>query len=259
MVPARPSLNVIDIVTSTFSVYWRGLFYFLPAILLFTVAFEAVSAEISGVIARSLTPTIWLNLALSFGEAMVNLLYGLCVQALVVLPAIHLFRDGRIGVLRSTRRLLLLLAPMVALCLIIPVVTMLGFILLFVPGVIISLMLFVAMPVLLDEQVGLRAIPRSMNLTRDYRWALLGLSILTTLIVFILAFLASFIMTPGALWLDSLEIGNPAIRGLLRVSVTAFGLAIIAPVGGISAAIAYVRLKEIKEGGASETLRKVFE
>ena len=49
------------------------------------------------------------------------------------------------------------------------------------------------------------------------------------------------------------------MRDLLRVSVTALNYAIVAPVGGISAALAYLRLKEIKEGGESENLRKIFE
>jgi len=257
--PERPPLNVIDIVTSTFSVYWRGLFYFLPVVLLFSIAFEVVGAEISAFITRTIVATIWLNLFQGLGNLLGGFFYNIAAQALVVLPAIHLYRDGKLQIFRSVRGLLLALLPVTALSVIVSILTMIGFVFLVVPGIVISLMLFVAMPILLDERAGLRAIPRSMNLTRDYRWSLLGLSILISLITLIVGLLFSLGLTPALLWIVSLEIYNDFLVRILSALINSLSYVFVVPIGGISVVIAYTRLKEIKEGGETGDLLKVFE
>jgi len=175
------------------------------------------------------------------------------------LPAIHLYRDGKLQIFRSFQGLLLALLPVTALCVIVSILTMIGFVFPVVPGIVVSLMLFVAMPILLDERAGLRSIPRSMNLTRDYRWSLLGLSILISLITLIVRWLFALGLTPALLWIESLQINNDFLNRILNAFMIALSYALMIPIGGISVVISYARLKEIKEGGEASDLLKVFE
>lgn len=121
----------------------------------------------------------------------------------------------------------------------------------------------VVAPAVVIERIGLRGLGRSMALTKNYRWPIVG-TLLLTFICFIGVFLlGSFIM---ALLVGTITfVGEPG--GIL--SVIAGGIipillyAFISTVGigliGIVIALVYARLREIKEGISVDQIAAVFD
>jgi len=71
-------------------------------------------------------------------------------------------------------------------------VLMLGYILLIIPGIILSVCLYFAIPVLLYEKVGiLEAMKRSMALVKGYWWSVFGRVLLLSLCVYLANFVLS--------------------------------------------------------------------
>ncbi len=132
--------------------------------------------------------------------------------------------------------------------------TMIGLVLLVVPGVIVSLMLFVAIPVSAVEGRWVTALGRSTDLTRDNLFALFGLGV----VLFILSIVFSFIinlfqtavLTNWAVGSNEQLVANYAIQGVYYVVSTAFP--------AVAAAVAYFELRRIKEGVGAEQLADVF-
>jgi hypothetical protein len=202
--------------------------------------------------------TIYGNFTLWFGGVTTNLLHVSLAEALVVLPAMYLFRDGQLRPLVSLRGTVVRAGSAVALSVVITIVIMSGFALILVPGIIISLMLFVAIPSLMVEGGGVKALARSLSLTRDYRTPLLGLAILVNLIGLLLGWLVSTATTPLFLQFEALPFPDFVSFPLMYSIATAASYSVIVPIGGISATLAFLRLKEIKEGGSAGDLLKIF-
>jgi mannose/fructose/N-acetylgalactosamine-specific phosphotransferase system component IID len=121
-----------------------------------------------------------------------------------------------------------------------------GFFLLFVPGVILLLMWWVYIPVIVVEAAGItQSFGRSRALTRGHRWGILGLLV----IVGIVQTVAGIIV--GAL--GSL-LGTTATEVLNLVVTLGFGA-----FSSVMAAVGYYRLRAEKEGIVIDDLARVFD
>lgn len=121
-----------------------------------------------------------------------------------------------------------------------------GLILLIVPGIIVSLMLFVAMPVAIIERPGVVAsLKRSSALTKGVKGQLFVMSLLIAIIGGALGFAIGMGIAkvePNTQWI---------VLGALQVVVQSFG--------SVLPAVVYVLLRASREGASIEDLAKVFD
>ena len=119
-----------------------------------------------------------------------------------------------------------------------------GMLLLVIPGIILYVMWWVALPVAVIERPGVVAsLKRSAALTKGRRWHVFGILLLIILLSAVLSFL-----------LRSFE-GDVVVGIVLSLLVNAFSAALGAVVG----AVGYYRLRGEKEGLGVESIASVFD
>ena len=127
-----------------------------------------------------------------------------------------------------------------------------GMALLIVPGVILYLMWVVIVPSVVVEQAGFGALSRSRELTKGYRWPILGLMV----ILFVALILIQSLL--GALLGFGLTVMFTGTSGLFYMlfqgAVSSISYAIYACI----VVMLFARLKEIKEGVGMSDLADVF-
>ncbi|HSI16474.1 MAG TPA: hypothetical protein VK980_01795 [Sphingomonas sp.] len=150
---------------------------------------------------------------------------------------------------------LTVLFPLLLLATLVAITTVIGTLLLIVPGVIVLVMWSVAASALVEERGGiLDALYRSLHLTKGARWRVLGVE----LVLIVLGLIATALLT--TISLTMFRIPGPVTNGvvLLRLVPTlAIHTALYAFVPAVKAAL-YVELREWKEGPQTHTLAEVF-
>jgi hypothetical protein len=189
-----------------------------------------------------LSPGYW-------GSILVTMICGYVLQATLVRASILDLsgRDPDIG--QCLVEALKLILPMIGLAIMTSIICGIGFVLLFVPGIIFYLMLIVAVPVLVEERSGvIESMQRSRQLTKGSRGRIFLL-----LLLFVLAYLlvsAVFGFVGGIFGSGSMAM--IALTGSLASSIV--GLLISALLASL-----YVELRTIKEGATPEGLAAIFD
>lgn len=138
-----------------------------------------------------------------------------------------------------------------------------AFLLLIVPGIWLMAVWSVVIPAIVIERIGFASMARSSELTRGYRWPIVGVLVLISIIVFILSIvLMWFITTPLVLMAvgtggSGEEVGFTGI-GIAAIVVSALANAAPAAIFTVAVAMIYARLREIKEGTSLEQVAEVF-
>ncbi len=154
--------------------------------------------------------------------------------------------------------------PLIGMGLLLIIPFYIGYLLLIVPGLYLGAMFSLILPVVAFEGRGFGALGRSLELTRGYRWVLVGynlvLGIVATLISYGFSFVAMLIIMPFVAMAAESDgsVVATIIASVIGGIIFVVGYAAVICVPYIGAAMAYVRLREIKEGGGDELL-KVFE
>lgn len=121
-----------------------------------------------------------------------------------------------------------------------------------IPTILAALYVFamwsVVTPAIVVEKAGLGGLGRSLDLTRDYRWACVG----ALVIMFLCLTLISIVLGLGQLLLQA--IGGEIFAMIFSVVFNGVTMAFY----GIFTALMYARLREIKEGASVENLADVF-
>lgn len=121
-----------------------------------------------------------------------------------------------------------------------------GFLLLVVPAVIFTCMLWVAVPASIVERPGIfGALERSYRLTDGNRWSVLGVLILLTLIGFAVTVMVR-VLVP-----ESLATWRPV--------ALQFGGSFSESLSAVACAVGYHDLRSVKEGVSAEVLGRVFD
>ncbi len=128
-----------------------------------------------------------------------------------------------------------------------------GMLALFVPGLIVMYMLFVAIPASVVERPGLvGALRRSRELTKGNRWGLVGLSMLSGIPIAVTTF-----------GLQRAMLGDPATASASQWTPYLFAelgrMVLVAPYAAVLPAIAYFLLRQEKEGTSARQLGSIFE
>ena len=131
------------------------------------------------------------------------------------------------------------------------IVSLLGLIPLILPAIWLYAVFSVFVPAIVIERAGFRALGRSAELTKNYRWPIVGALILVGLCLLLFAIVVSTVI------LLAFGMGTGRAPYLL-VILSAFSSALGYGILSITVALIFARLKEIKEGISVADLVEVF-
>jgi hypothetical protein len=249
-------LGVGQIISESFSILFGNIVAvavaaFVPMLLMIvlsglTIGFGvALGIEDPDPLADGFFMGIFLNTVVSMA------IYGI-VTAIIVQLAFDakLGRGTNFGKYASTA--ISTLIPNVVQVLIVTIAMSFAMLAFIVPGLWVWGVFAVTVPALVIERVGFGAMRRSAELTKEYRWPVIG----TMIVVFVGATILSLIpSTILGLFVTSLNTPSIVLVTVLMAIIYTFTYGLI----GIATALVYARLRDIKEGISVDDLTSVFE
>ena len=254
------AFSVGDIIKTTLSVYFNNLPVFLPLSLIVLVPsfLIVLLPESSSFNDPPILPDLDADPAavseamfpyyiVSGREDLVDWLCGFLLHAALAYGVVRHLRGGRVGFVDSLFQLATRAVPVLVIAVIVALATGIGFLLLIVPGVWLTMVLWVALPAVVVERGGLRAITRSAELTRGFRWPIFGLALILVVANFVAVSVADWIVS--ALFTDA----------LLTWCLMQFVVVVIGGIYGTAVSVTYHDLRVLKEGVDTRSVSTVFE
>ena len=255
---AKAPLGVGEIISSSFSIFFGNL----EKVMLLGFLGAFVGYIVNGLL-------LGFDVAMGVGEVdptaggsfffgiivsnIVNLvIYGI-VTGLLILVAY----DAKLGRSHSLseymQRAIPALLPIVVLSFVTGILTAVGLVALIVGGLWVYAVFYVTAPVAVIEQGGFGSMGRSAELTKEYRWPIVGLFVLVAILTVVITFVAGAVIGLVVAVLPS--VFTVVVGGILFALITGFGYAL----GGIAVALTYARLREIKDGVDVDQIASVFD
>lgn len=175
----------------------------------------------------------------------VSMALAAILQAALVRAAIEDLNGKRPSIGDCIGTAFSLLLPVIGIAVLVSLGMMLGLILLIIPGIILWIRWSVAVPVLVQERLGvLGSMARSRDLTKGSRWALFGF--------WIILFIAAIAI--------QLALGKMVMVFGITAGIVLGALvtAIVSMVTSIAPAVTYVELRQVKEGASVDELAEIF-
>jgi cold shock CspA family protein len=184
---------------------------------------------------------------------LLSIIGTLMLQGVVVRTAVSGFNGKSLSSVEALSLAARVLLPLLGLGLVVSLGTILGYLLLIVPGVILSILWSVAAPSVVVEGKGVfESLQRSRDLTRGHRWAILGL-----LVIFLLG---SWVLSAFSFGLGAATGGASGSPNLwMTVLAGSAAAALSGVVASAGVAALYYELRTVKEGMAPEVLAAVFD
>jgi hypothetical protein len=245
------AFRIGDAVGRTFSILGRN---FLPFVTLSSIAalpylyFYWIVSGAAATPGAPPSPTAAKNIATSFILLLlVGTLLKSLTQAVIVNGAFQDMRDHKARIGQSLRVGFERILPVLGLSICYLVGYAFGMMLLIVPGIILIMMWYVAMPACVVEKLGpLKSLGRSRMLTKGHRWKLFGLSVVIGIVAFVLG--ASF---PIVGRMIGGRIGMVVVQYLIQALVGAFSAILVV--------VIYRDLRVAKEGIDTDRIASVFD
>ena len=137
------------------------------------------------------------------------------------------------------------LFPVIGITIIATIGTVLGTILLFIPGLMLMTMWWVAVPAAVVERTGIiESLRRSVELTRGYRWKVFGVIIFIYIGQFALDRLTNVVLSAAPIF-------NLVVNFLIMAAITAYF--------AVVTAVCYHDLRVLKDGIGIHDIAKVFD
>lgn len=179
----------------------------------------------------------------------VSIIAGYWLQAALVYGTISTMRGSAPSMGETFSRSLAALGGVLLLGIVVTIIVCLGTMLLIVPGIILSMMFFVAIPVAVVERGGVGAsLTRSRELTAGHRWPLFALFVILMVVMGAVGAIAGIALGAGGggvggagIWIEQLL--NMVIGGIWATTI----------------AVAYHDLRLIKDGGDTEQIARSFD
>lgn len=256
------AFSVGDIIRTSFAVYFSNLPAFLPlSLIVFVPAFAVVllpdpsslnNPPVIPVPSETQDPRAVLDQLVPFYLVLMreSLMGWLCVfwlEAALAFGVVRHLRGGHAGFMESFIQFVRRIVPASVIAVIVAVVTGVGFMLFVVPGVVLTMILWVAAPAVVVERGGLRALSRSAELTRGFKGQIFGLALILVLFQVVLATIAGMVST--AITTSSL---------LAWTMSQAVGL-VLSGIWATAVAVTYHDLRVLREGVDTRTVSRVFE
>ena len=180
-----------------------------------------------------------------------SILIDLVVYAISTGLLVQLAYDAKLGrplqIGKYISRALSAALPIAVLSLVAGIVVGIALIAFIVPGLW-AYALFSLMPAaVVIEKAGFNGLERSVDLTKQYRWPIVGALVVVIICALLINVVGGFIMAFAG--------GAMVINAVILALMTAF----TSGLGGIAIALIYARLREIKEGISVDQISAVFE
>jgi len=180
------------------------------------------------------------------------------LTAALVYGTIQHLRGRTVNLGECIGRGLSMILPVIGVAIVSFLLVAIGFLALIIPGVIVVTMLWVAIPAAVIERNGLSALSRSAELTKGYRWRILGLLIVLLFILFLLSLPIGAIS--GIFVISAMNEGG-SLSTIFTVMM-ASNWVVASFTGAFSAvvyAVSYHDLRVAKEGADTEQIAAVFD
>ena len=234
------SFSAGSVLRSGFSIYFRNLPLFA---LLTAIAFAPYGAY------KLWSPFDPLSLSYTFADGFVALICGALVQGGLTYGVVASLRGNADIDLRTMfMRSLGILPRIVILSLVVSLIILAGFVLLIVPGLILALVLYVAIPVSVMEGGGIgKALKRSSDLTDGYKGQLFLVSLAIIVPVIIVSVVVVLTVVRGL---------DPMFGQILEFVISQF---LLTGLFAACVAVAYHDLRILKDGVDTESIAAAFE
>lgn len=185
------------------------------------------------------------NSYISVIAGLVAFVFSLLLQAALVRATIEDLNGKRPSFSDCVQIAIRFLLPTLAIGLLVGIGAGIGLVLLIVPGIILWLGWSMAVPVLIQERLGVfGSMSRSRVLTKGNRWSLFGLFLILIIIAMVIQWgmLVVLVLFGGII----AEIGSALVQTLVSMVLS------------IATAVSYVELRQVKEGTSVDELAKIF-
>jgi hypothetical protein len=274
-VAISPSFSMSRVISRLFSALGRNFVTFL----LLSVLLVGLPSAILAFIQLGAMSSLWTSPAavfqnffspLSLSLALVGFLVAVAANSVLQGAVIH----GVVSDLSGERASfgdclstgLRFLLPLIGIGVIAGIGSFLGALIFIVPGVILAMAWMVAAPAEVTERVGvLGALGRSLELTRNHRWAIFGLAVIFIIAQFIVQTVVNGVLSvgfgAGASASAFTGIAPKAFQNYLALQQVSSLIArtLLASVSSAGVATLYFELRETKEGVGAESLAKLFD
>jgi hypothetical protein len=250
----RSRFDIGRVIERTFWVMGRNLVLFLPVLLVLTgipfLGFYYLIYAGSAGLSVDFGASTWIIVSVA---GVILGLIGLMAYGAMLRRAISDLSGERASIEDAVQTGIRLFLRILGISVVMGIAIALGYILLIVPGLFLSVLFIVAVPSAVAENTGVfESLGRSAALTEGHRWAVFGLGVIFFVLLMILN------MVVGAVGgLTALGIGfNPM---LVNIVVTPVVTVIQGMVSLCAAAALYHELRIAKDGMAGQSLGKVFD
>ena len=192
-------------------------------------------------------------------EAALNTVGQAVASAGILYGVIQQLRGNHAGIGESLGVGIKRLLPVIGVSIVVALAVFAGTLALLVPGIIISCMLYVAVPAAVIEKPGLGgALKRSQELTSGYKMQIFGLWLIINVVTFVAAYVIAKTMIPEpTTFTGNLESLLSKYKTMMFV-IVALQL-VMGSLGAVLNGVVYHDLRAVKEGVATDDLAKVFE
>ena len=190
------------------------------------------------------------------GALLLTMVTGALLQGVLVRSTILQLSGRQADFAHSLTLALRLLVPMILVSIIVTLLTVLGFMLLIVPGIMIYCAFLVSVPALIEERRGVfGSMRRSRDLTRGSRMRIFLLLIIFWIFSIIISGLLGLIGGAPIMGPDMMQVPDPILAGATSGIASALTSVIVA----VALAALYVELRTVKEGATTDDLAAIFE
>ncbi|MEM6589070.1 MAG: hypothetical protein AAF641_11530 [Pseudomonadota bacterium] len=252
------SLGVGAIISESFSILFKNI----PAVIMIGFLPMLLSAVIGGMLQGwdmmmgTATPTFSsggeifmfvLSMVLQMG------IYGIMI-AMLVQFAYDVKLGRSVNISRYFGPAMACLLPVMVLTVVVTILVAVGMLALIVGGLWLYAVFSVVVPVIVIERAGFGAMGRSAALTKEFRWPIVGLLLVTWICMILIGMLFGVV-----LGLALFGLGDGFVGVLLMVLLVSVINGFTYSLFGIATSLIYARLREIKEGVGVDELASVFE
>lgn len=180
-------------------------------------------------------------------ESLVGALCESLLDAALAYGVVRHLRGGHAGFAESLVHFSGCAIAVLAVAVVVTVATSIGFLLLIVPGVWLTIVLWVALPALIVERSGLRAIARSAELTKGFRFPIFGLVLILVA--------AQLVVGSVADWIVSAVLTDP----FLNWCALQFVVVVMSGIYATAVAVAYHDLRVLRDRADTRSVATVLE
>jgi hypothetical protein len=246
-------LGIGSAISETFSIFFKNI---LPVVIL--GFFPSLLVYLAGIMFAAVPDPLSNNLDLAdptavIAGSLITTIVYLVMSSVTTALVVQLAYDSKLGrPVRLTRYFgpaLRSIVPIVVLSIVVILLAGVASVAFIIPGLWVFAVFYVVTPAVVIERAGFGGMRRSAQLTKEYRWPLVG----AFLLMAILGALLGAVGQGAAIVLAAY--GGGIVMAVVQALIDAMAIGI----GSIMAALIYARLREIKEGVTVDQIAAVFD